>query len=154
MKLQKTALLIALLSSAACQPLFSLREPPSAFSQYPEEDERLRLISPEGVKVLIRRRRNYPSGEGAFWRDAISGHLERNGYIEQSRHQVTPTAQRPEGYAVRFTRPYRGEDWGYLITVFVDGDELILVEMSGLLVRFDAALPGLLSSLEGLSWDR
>ena len=154
MTLQRSALFIALFLSGACQPVFSLHEPPSTFSQYPEEDERLRLISPEGVKVLIRRRRNYPLGEGDFWREAISGHLQRNGYLERSRSQIVATAQRPEGHAVSFTRPYRGEDWGYLITVFVDGDELILVEMSGLLMRFDAALPELLRSLAGFSWER
>ena len=146
------SLSVALLSLSACGGIRYQLEAPAGFSAYQQAGDQLRLVSPEGVKLLVRSRPNEPKAPLSFWGDAISEHLQRNGYLERARVPLEAREARAAGQLISLTRAHSGEDWGYLIAVFVDDERLILVEMSGPLSRTEAARESLIDVLNRFTW--
>ena len=154
MMIRLMSLLLLLLSMVkGCGTTYELSAP-SNFSKYPQEDEQLQLISPEGVKLMVREEENYPRGPLNFWVQAIKAQLSREGYLERQTVPIKEMGARPAGVALSFVLPHEGEDWGYLIVPFVDGDYIVLVEMIGPMAHFEMGLSAVLEQLKTLRWMR
>ncbi len=122
----------------ACSPKYTMPTL-DQFSIY-EKDRNARHISPDGIRLMIRTVDNNPKGDLAFWKEAIRKHLDDSGYLFQAQKTIkTNHPKQGEGEALSFIVPYQGEDWGFAVVIFVQEDDLTLVEMTGPFQNFPKA---------------
>lgn len=131
---------LALMLTACGGVPFRMDAPP-AFKKYDEGDD-YRLISPDGVRVRGRVVENEPLADLAFWREALKAHLEKRGYVFQA-EQCFKTERGLDGCTLDFVLPYGAEDWVHSETLFVRGDEILLLEAVGPYDRYAAYKPAL-----------
>jgi hypothetical protein len=128
-----SCLFIILLGAAACTPPYTMTGP-SAFKRF-EESRDFRLITADGVMLKARQIDNYPKASLNFWTDAMSRHMESQGYILKSK-DCFETNQGLDGCTLDFMLPHGAEDWVLSETVFVVDDQIVLVEAAGPYERF------------------
>lgn len=107
---------------------FRMNAPP-AFKRYEQTDD-FRFITADGVRLRGRLLKNGPVADLGFWREALRGHLEKRGYVFQS-EACFRTEGGLDGCTLDFLLPYGAEDWVHSETLFVRGDDLMLVEAAG-----------------------
>jgi hypothetical protein len=107
---------------------------PAAFREYTESHD-LKLITPDGVMLKVRTTDNYPKAALAFWVDAMSAHLQEQGYAAKSK-TCFKTDSGLDGCTLDFLVPHGVEDWVLSETVFVDDDDIYLVEVAGPFDRY------------------
>lgn len=126
------ALMLAAMPSA-CRPPYAM-EFPEGFKRY-ERSRDFRLISADGVRLAAREVDNYPEATLEFWTDALSLHLEEQGYAHKHRECFETTAGLP-GCTLEVMLPRGAEDWVLSTTLFVEGDRIYLVEAAASFERF------------------
>ncbi|HEX2736167.1 MAG TPA: hypothetical protein VHM70_31415 [Polyangiaceae bacterium] len=107
---------------------------PTSFRAY-DESRPLKGITPDGVMLKVRTVDNYPKGSLEFWTEAMSEHLVRQGYALSSK-RCFKTASSLAGCRLDFLLPHGSQDWVLSETVFVDADNIHLVEAAGPYDRF------------------
>lgn len=125
---------LAALALAACGPPPYKMELPDSFKRFEEADE-YKLITADGVMVKAREVENYPEASLEFWTDALGQHLESQGYLLES-EDCFKTQKGLDGCTLDFMLPHGAEDWVLSATLFVVGDEVIVVEAAGPFERF------------------
>ncbi|GAB6097137.1 hypothetical protein JCM14469_33910 [Desulfatiferula olefinivorans] len=123
-----TALVLAL---AGCRSLPLAA--PSGFAAY-EGSFPFRAVSPDGVMYRVRTEDNTPFAELTFWKTALRKHMTDSGYRVIADADLT-TKTLP-GYQLELAAPMGDRDFTYLITLFVDGDTLIIAEAAGDMALF------------------
>jgi hypothetical protein len=119
------ALLVAV---AGCGRPYTMNRPP-AFREYTESHD-LRLITADGVMLKARKTDNYPKAALAFWADAMSTHLQEQGYAAKSK-LCFKTRRGLDGCTLDFLVPHGAQDWVLSETLFVVDDDIYLVEVAG-----------------------
>jgi hypothetical protein len=124
------ALLLTLMPLlSACGGVPFRMQAPEAFKRFEETDD-FRYITADGVRLRGRLLKNEPIADLAFWREALRGHLEKRGYVFQS-EDCFRTAAGLDGCTLDFVLPHGAEDWVHSETLFVRGEDLMLVEVAG-----------------------
>ena len=113
---------------AACGRPYAM-DRPHAFREYTESRD-LRLITADGVMLKVRKTDNYPKAALAFWADAMSTHLQEQGYAPKSK-LCFKTASGLDGCTLDFLVPHGAQDWALSETLFVVDDDIYLVEVAG-----------------------
>ena len=113
---------------AACKVPYTM-DTPKSFRKY-EDTKAFKMITANGVMLKAREVENYPKGDLAFWTDAMGRHLTERGYIRKETHCFKTDAGR-DACTLDFLLPYGTEDWAFSSTIFVEGDDIILVEVAG-----------------------
>ena len=113
---------------AGCGRPYAMERPP-AFREYTESHD-LRLITADGVMLKVRKTDNYPKAALAFWADAMSTHLQEQGYAAKSK-LCFKTASGLDGCTLDFLVPHGAQDWALSETLFVVDDDIYLVEVAG-----------------------
>lgn len=106
---------------------------PEKFSIY-RRSKSYMAISPDGVKVSIRRVKPEPKMESEFWKEAVRNHLISRGY--EPRGEVRSLGEE-RGFSMMWLLPYAGEEYIYSFAVAVQGKRLEIVESAGPLVAYD-----------------
>ncbi len=125
-----------LLTLVGCARGYDMNRPPS-FRAY-EEDAHVKMITADGVMLKVREVENYPKASLSFWSDALTQHLEHQGFAVLGEKKCFKSQSGLEGCTVRFLSPRGAEDWVVSETVFVSGDTIYLVEAAGEFERFSA----------------
>lgn len=114
----------------ACTPGLKV-DAPDGFAEL-EEQERYdyRATNAEGVVLGVRRKKNDPQGDLAFWSGALDAHLRRSGYEAVEAVDVT-SRDGIKGKQIRYHRNHQGRQHHYWVTVFVTGDQVVTVEAGG-----------------------
>ncbi len=116
---------------------------PSGFAAYKGEHP-FRAVSPEGVMFRIRTEKNEPVAELSFWKTALKKHMTDSGYRYISENDVV--SGNLKGYCLELSAPSGDKDFIYLITVFVEGDSLIIAEASGEVTLFKKRQPDIIEA--------
>ena len=90
---------------------------------------RIRAVSPDNVMYRVRTHANDPEADLAFWSEAM-----RNRMLEAGYHLIaeeTVKAGDLEGAMLELGAADGERDWTYLVTLFVDGGDLVVVEAAG-----------------------
>jgi hypothetical protein len=132
-------LLIIFLIVSSCSPKYTMPTL-DQFSIY-EKDRNARHISPDGIRLMVRTVPNNPKGDLPFWKEAIRKHLDDSGYLFQAQKTIDSknNTTHAQGEALSFIVPYQGEDWGFAVVIFVNDEDLTLVEMTGPFQNFPKA---------------
>lgn len=137
--------LFAALLGAGCGGVpFQLDAPP-AFKRY-EETNDFRYITADGLRLRGRLLENKPIADLGFWREAMKGHLEKRGFVFQG-ERCFKTERGLDGCTLDFVVPYGAEDWVQSETIFVQGDDLMLLEVVGPYDRYTPQKPALQAAL-------
>lgn len=121
-------LLIIPLFFIACKAPYTM-ETPKSFRKYEDTNE-FKMITANGVMLKAREVENYPKGDLEFWTDAMGRHLTERGYIQKETRCFTTHAAK-KACTLDFLLPYGTEDWAFSETIFVEDDDIILVEVAG-----------------------
>jgi hypothetical protein len=132
-RLASSVLLVGVFIVACGPPPYTMNTP-ETFKRY-EESRDFKLITPDGVLLKAREVDNYPKAGLAFWTDALSRHLESQGYILKDK-DCFKTDKGRDGCTIDFMLPYGTDDWVLSETIFVVGDRVILVEAGAPFDRF------------------
>ena len=90
---------------------------------------RIRGVSPDNVMYRVRTHDNDPEADLAFWGEAM-----RNRMVEAGYHLIAEEAVKAgdlEGAMLELGAADGDRDWTYLVTLFVDGGDLVVVEAAG-----------------------
>jgi hypothetical protein len=142
-------LALTALSLAACGGVPFRMDAPPAFKRF-EETKDFRFITADGVRLRGRLLENEPIADLGFWREAMKGHLEKRGFVFKD-EQCFKTAAGLDGCTLDFVVPYGAEDWVQSETIFVQGDDLMLVEVVGPFDRYTTQKPALQAALRTFS---
>lgn len=118
------AILAVLAGCGAARPIA-----PAGFAAF-TGDEPFRALSPDGVVYRVRRVENPGGAPLAFWREALVSRMEAKGYELRDEGEIGTAGAAP-GYRIELAAPLGLHEHGYLIALFVRGDELVVVEASG-----------------------
>ena len=139
-----SALLLTGLAAACGGVPFRLDAPP-AFKRF-EKSNDFRFITADGLRMRGRLLENKPLADLGFWREAMKGHLEKRGLVFQG-ESCFKTERGLDGCTLDFVLPYGAEDWVQSETLFVHGDDLMLVEVTGPYERYVPQKPALQNAM-------
>jgi hypothetical protein len=118
---------------SACKAPYAM-ETPASFRKY-EDTKEFKMITANGVMLKAREVDNYPKGDLPFWTDAMGRHLEQRGYVLKETACFTTNAGK-KGCTLTFLLPHGTEDWTFSETLFIEEDDIVLVEAAGPYDRF------------------
>jgi hypothetical protein len=136
----------ALLCSALACSSFKAT-PPKGFAVY-EDGDNYRAVSPDGVVFRVRNVDNEPEATLAFWSEALAKRMTDAGYIKLGEQAVS--ARGVDGKLIELAAPLGNRDYSFAIAVFVDGDDVVLVETAGEVALFASKRDDVLAAISAL----
>lgn len=127
-------LLLALLLVSACHPFQGVA--PDGFAAF-EPGKSYRAVSPDGVLFRVRAADNKPKADLPFWKEAFKKRMLDSGYSFTAEANVATTSGTP-GYMLELAAPIGVVDYGYIIAIFEHGDDIIIAEAAGDVVKLAA----------------
>jgi hypothetical protein len=120
---------------------------PEGFAAYPP-DGAFKAVTPDGVVYQVRREPNQPYADMAFWKEAMKKRMLAAGYRFGAE---APLAAGPrQGYLLELTAPHGPLDYGYLIAIFVDKENIQIAEAAGEIAALAKHRPALLAAMANL----
>lgn len=102
---------------------------PAGFAAF-TGDQPFRAVSPDGVVYRVRREENPGGAPLAFWREALVSRMKAKGYELRDEGELGGADSEP-GYRIELAAPLGLHEHGYLIVLYVRGEELVIAEASG-----------------------
>ena len=107
-------------------------------------------VSPEGVQMSIKTRRNYPKQDLQYWQTAMREHMLEAGYQLIAGPAGFETEKR-QGVYFEWGAPYQGKDCIYLTGLVVSGRRLLVIEAGGEVTDFNRHREEIINSLKNMS---
>ena len=133
---------------AACSAPFRATAP-KGFAAL-DSDDPFQAVTPEGVMYRVRQQDNRPRADLSFWRKALKQRMVEAGYVFIADKDIKAGAV--PGYLLELAAPFGQRDYGYLIAVFVRGDDLTLVESAGEISQMRKRREALLAAIQRIRW--
>ncbi|MDH3348001.1 MAG: hypothetical protein OEM02_07870 [Desulfobulbaceae bacterium] len=142
------AVIIIVAASGCGHSLPKEQNIPQGFASY-EETETIRAVSSSGVMYRIKREKNEPYAELAFWKEALKKRMLDAGYIYVKDGDIK--VGKRSGYLLELAAPLGTQDFTYLIAVCLqDNKQLVIVEAAGEMVAFLEKRQTIISTIEQL----
>ena len=91
---------------------------------------RFKAVSPEGVRIRVSRKENYPEQTPEFWKDALFSYMEGRGYI--SLNNSSSINLGGGDFTVRWWGvPYGNEDYSYITGLRLSRGKIEVLEIAG-----------------------
>jgi hypothetical protein len=140
--------LVALL--IGCTPLAPPRsEAPADFGTY-ENLKSLQAVSPDRVVYQVKRLENKPFADQGFWQVALKERLSKAGYVVTEEGPIESGNR--QGYFVETTAPRGTADYMYLVALFVQDKQLVVVESAGELAAYKARREKIFAAIRASDW--
>ncbi len=104
-------------------------EVPEGFALVDDKPD-FQAVSPEGVRLRISRRENYPQKSADFWNEALLAYLEGKGYISMGDTRQIELGGSPFSSA-SWGVPYGNENYIYVTGLRVVKDTIEILEIAG-----------------------
>ncbi len=138
---------IAASGALGCTPVLVT---PPGFAELDEGDDyRYRASNAEGVVLAVRREKNAPKSDLAFWSGAVDAGLRRAGYTALEAHDVEASGHK--GKQIRYRILRDGREHAYWVNVFVTKKMVVTLEAGGdaeLFAREEDAIKRAIASLD------
>ncbi|MDA8137148.1 MAG: hypothetical protein M0036_00735 [Desulfobacteraceae bacterium] len=121
---------------------------PDGFAAYPT-DETFKAVNPDGIVYRVRRVPNKPYADMAFWKEAMKKRMLEAGYHFGAEGPLQAGA-RP-GHLLELTAPYGPQDYGYMIAIFVEKENIQIAEAAGEISALARCRPALMKALASLT---
>lgn len=128
------ALLLAAWLLGGCTPM-PRSAAPAEFASYDNTDA-LQAVSAERVVYQMRRLDNKPFAALGFWQVALKERLLKAGYVLTGDGAIEASGHK--GYYIETTAPRGTADYAYVVALFVQDKNLIVIESGGELAAFKA----------------
>lgn len=119
---------------------------PDGFARYRADRGQWRAIAADGVRLRAREAANDPYGSLAMWHQAMTAHLEREGYHVVERKEIAPAGGAMGSYT-EYRYLYYGNTYAYAVTLFTDRRKIHLIEAAGPEKEFLLRKPAILQAL-------
>ena len=126
-------------------------ETPAGFAALETEDQ-YAAMSPEGMIYRVRVMKNSPKQSLEFWAEALTNHLQQEGYVRIS-NENDFHAGSARGSFSEWTVPYGSETYKYFTGVLVAEDTIAVAEASGAHDIYNRYRAALLKSLETIIFE-
>ncbi len=103
---------------------------PEGFALQNKTFDNMKAISPEGLRLELRRALNSPEKDLTFWQDAYLYQMIESGYQLFSETERFTSKSGP-GFYTEWAVPYLGETWIYLNAVIIKGKDIVILEAAG-----------------------
>jgi hypothetical protein len=123
---------------------------PTAFSSYDGTDPK-RAVSFDRVVFQVKRIDNKPVADLAFWKIALKERLLKTGYVLTKDGDITAIGA--TGYFIETSAPYGVVDYNYLVAVFVDNKDIVVVEAAGEVASYQVNRENIFVAIRGLNFD-
>lgn len=144
---------VVLVSAVSCARVKV--EPPEGFAEWKSNwglgQQVYRAVSPEGIHLKARIVKNYPPQNLDFWKEALSSHLESEGYHPAGDAVVFQAAGR-QGVLYEWAVPYGEEEYVYLTAIVPSERKIAVVEAAGAFSIYREYRAAILNSLETVSF--
>jgi hypothetical protein len=104
---------------------------PSGFAEYQMKGDTYKAISSKGVLFKIKSIKNEPYGSKEMWQESVSHYFKTYGYQKKNSKNIT-TDKNIKGLYTEYLYRYNGENYIYSITIFVNKDNIFIIETSGI----------------------
>jgi hypothetical protein len=118
---------------------------PADFGVYEGRDAR-QAVSFDRVVYQVKRVENKPFADLAFWQIALKERLTKAGYVVTADGPLY-AAGKP-GYYIETTAPRGASDYMYLVALFVQGKDLIVIESAGEVASYKAQREKILAAIK------
>lgn len=107
---------------------------PSGFAHYSDESDYFKVISPDGITIKAYEAES-DAGDAknvdlALWTKESQLTLQSKGYQKISSENIL-SQKGLKGIYTEYKTFYNGENYSYGLTLFIDGDDLYVVESGG-----------------------
>ncbi len=109
---------------------------------------RFQAVSPDDVVMRVRSAKNKPYAELTYWQEALRNRMKDAGYTVLSESSVS--ASGVPGVVLELGAANGEQDQTYLIGLFVDGRNLLIVEATGETTRFRARRDAIVAAISGM----
>ncbi len=103
---------------------------PDGFALLDKEAGRIKAVSPEGLRLELRREPNLPEKDLVFWQEAYTFQMKESGYQSYT-EPVSFTTSAGEGFYAEWAVPYLGETWIYMNAVTLKDNFIVIAEAAG-----------------------
>ncbi len=121
------------------------REAPADFGIY-DKPNVLKAVSADRVVYQVKYLENKPLADQGFWQIALKERLAKTGYVVTSEGAIESAGK--QGYYVETTAPRGTTDYIYLVALFVQDKQLIVVESAGELAAYKARRETIFSAIK------
>ncbi|HPB81228.1 MAG TPA: hypothetical protein PK200_04225 [Spirochaetota bacterium] len=127
---------IAVLLSVACETTRYSMGTPEGFAKFEKEQQLIKFVSSDSIRIKARSIKNEPYGDIAMWSDTVKHYLTSNGYHEVSVKEIA-TPENLQGRYTEYRIRYNAEDYIYAVALFVDRENIFIVEAGGEKKHYD-----------------
>ena len=117
---------------------------PDGFAAF-KVKKHIAAVSPDDVVFRVRTLRNKPPADLAFWTEALRTRLVQAGYTLLSEGDVS--AANAKGHLLELVAPDGQKDARWMIGLFVDGKDIVVVEAAGEASKAMARRDAILSAI-------
>lgn len=135
----------AVLSVGCTTPPPPRSEGPAGFGTY-ENPKALQAVSADRVVYQVKHLENKPFADQGFWQVALKERLAKAGYVVTSEGAIESAGK--TGYYVETTAPRGTTDFMYLVALFVQDKQLIVVESAGELAAYKARRDSIFAAIK------
>jgi len=122
---------------------------PADFGVYDGRDSR-QAVSFDRVVYQVKRVGNKPFADLAFWQVALKERLTKAGYVVTA-DGALDAAGKP-GYYIETTAPRGASDYMYLVALFVQDKNLIVIESAGEVAAYKAQREKILAAIKAVDF--
>ncbi|HCH64647.1 MAG: hypothetical protein CL927_02400 [Deltaproteobacteria bacterium] len=120
---------------------------PQGFASW-RSARRFQAVSPDDVVFRVRRARNKPQADLAYWQEALRNRMKNAGYTLLAEADIS--ASGTPGVLLELGAADGERDQTYLLCVFVSGRRLIIAEATGESTRFRARRDAVVAAIEAM----
>ncbi|MES2949554.1 MAG: hypothetical protein V4858_13515 [Pseudomonadota bacterium] len=118
---------------------------PAEFGTY-ENPKSLQAVSADRVVYQVKHLENKPFADQGFWQVALKERLVKAGYVVTSEGAIESAGK--TGYYVETTAPRGTTDFMYMVALFVQDKQLIVVESAGELATYKARRDSIFAAIK------
>ncbi len=123
---------------------------PQGFAVYDREVKIFKAISPDGVRLRAYSRYNEPFGDESMWGETVKTHMISKGYRLVQEKEIT-AKNNLKGRLFEYSLWFNGEDYRYVITLFVHDKLVYIIETGGPSVYYEKRRSAVMSAIEDFS---
>ncbi len=106
----------------------------------------LKAVSADRVVYEVQRLPNKPLADQGFWQVALKERLVKTGYVVTREGAIESAGKK--GYYIETMAPRGTTDYVYLVALFVQDQQITLVESAGALAAFEARRDAIFAAIK------
>lgn len=108
----------------------------------------LKAVNPEGVVYRVRTEKPESEAALSFWKEALENKLKADGYTVLGSRDAKVAGR--DGAVIEAVAPLKDADYGFVVLLSANGDEILIVEGAGEQKAWEKAKPKIVAAAEAI----